>query len=371
MSRPIVLTGGGTGGHVFPLRAVADALLGQGVGRDELLVVGSRRGQEGVLLADLGIDLVLLPGRGIRRSASPRALAQNLGAVLGLLVAGVRGLALVARRRPRAVVSVGGYAAAAAGFAAVVLARPLVLVVLDARPGLVHRLLAPFAVAICTAYPSTARRVVVTGTPVREEIGRVTRTEAERLTARERLGLSSGLVVAVVSGSLGASSVNRAAAELAVRWGQTPPATLYHVTGRRDLDVVLARRAAAGGDDEHWRVVPFESHMADLWSSCDVAVCRAGATTVAELCAAGVPSILVPLPGAPGGHQDANAAVLATAGAAVVIDDADLDADSLEAALRRLLASTGEREAMSRAARALSHPDAAARVAATVLARAD
>lgn len=370
MSRPIVLTGGGTGGHVFPLRAVAEALLARGVSRDELAVVGSRRGQEGPLLADLGVELVLLPGRGIRRSMAPRAVLQNAGAILGLCVAMARGVAFVARRRPRAVVSVGGYAAAAAGIGAVLTARPLVLVDLDAKPGLVHRLLRPFAVAVCTPYPTDLRRGIVTGTPLREEISRITRTDEERAAARGDLGVPDGPMVAVMSGSLGASSVNRAVADLAVRWGGSPPATLYHVTGRRDVSGVLSRRDRSGVDAARWVVVPFESNMAKVWSACDLAVCRAGAVTVAELCACGVPSILVPLPGAPGAHQDANAAVLDHAGAAIVIDDADLDASTLGDAVDALLADPARRAEMSRAARSLSRADAADAVAKVVLDRA-
>jgi UDP-N-acetylglucosamine--N-acetylmuramyl-(pentapeptide) pyrophosphoryl-undecaprenol N-acetylglucosamine transferase len=366
--RPIALTGGGTGGHVFPLRAIAEALVEAGVDRDRLVVVGSARGQEHVLLADLGIELVLLPGRGIRRSLRPRALLQNLGALASLAAATCRGVVLVLRRRPRAVVSVGGYAAFAASLGAVLTGVPLVLVDLDAAPGLVHRILRPFAVAIATAYPTTERRGVVTGTPVRDEILAVQRTPAARDDARRRLGIAIDRpVVAVMSGSLGAWSVNDAVCDLAARWQQAAPAMLYQVTGRRDADAVLERQGRLGGGDDAWRVVGFEDRMADLWAACDVAVCRAGANTVAELCATGVPSVLVPLPTAPGAHQDANAAVLADAGAAVVIDDASLSADLLDATLRALLADPDRLAAMSAAALSLSRRDAARRVAEVVL----
>jgi UDP-N-acetylglucosamine--N-acetylmuramyl-(pentapeptide) pyrophosphoryl-undecaprenol N-acetylglucosamine transferase len=371
VSRPIVLTGGGTGGHVFPLRAIADALFAAGVAREDVVVVGSARGQDGVLLADLGVEHVLLPGRGLRRSMSPRALASNVSAVAGLAAAMVRGVTLVVRRRPRAVVSVGGYAAFAASVGAVLTGVPLVLVDLDAAPGLVHRRLRRFAVAIATAYPSTERRSVTTGTPLRDDIAAVVRTSAARDAARERLGLTTaGQLVAVMSGSLGAGSVNRAVAGLAARWRDGGPATLYQVTGQRDVDDILATRARTSVPDYCWHVVGFETHMADLWTACDVAVCRAGATTVAELCATGVPSVLVPLPRAPGAHQHANAAVLADAGAAVVLEDDELSAEILDALLTDLLADPDRRLRMSQAARSLSRPDAARRVAEVVLARA-
>lgn len=369
MSRPVVLTGGGTGGHVLPLKAIAAALIESGVDAGDLVIVGSRRGQDKDLLDGTGVALVLLAGRGIRRSLTVPATLRNLAAVAGLGWALVRGVALVARRRPRVVVSVGGYAAFAASVGAVVTGRPLVLVDLDSSPGLVHRVLRPFAVAIAAAYPTdTGRRVVVTGTPLRAEIVTITRSPAERAAARSRLGLDSiRPVVAIMSGSLGAWSINRAASDLAVRWGARGPATLYHVTGRRDAAQVRERRAASGVDDTSWRLVEFELAMQDVWRACDVAVCRAGATTVAELCAAGVPAVLVALPGAPGDHQARNAAVLARAGAAMVLDDAAVSGELLDDVLTGLLHDPARLEEMSRAVRSLGRPDAAQRIAAVVM----
>jgi UDP-N-acetylglucosamine--N-acetylmuramyl-(pentapeptide) pyrophosphoryl-undecaprenol N-acetylglucosamine transferase len=369
VSGPLVLTGGGTGGHVIPIRAIAQALLSKGIDPGDVVVVGSRRGQEEELLADLGVELVLLPGRGLRRDTSPRAILSNVGAVAGLAVALVRGVLLVARRRPRAVVSVGGFAAFAAAAGAVVTARPLVLVDLDATPGLVHRLLRPFAVAITAAFPvSDGDRAVVTGAPLRDEVLGVTRTPAARTASRARLGLSnSGTVVAVTSGSLGASSVNRATCDLAVRWRTREATTLYHVTGRRDASEVEDRRRTEGIGEDCWHLVAFEPAIADLWAACDVAIARAGASTIAELCATGVPSVLVALPGAPGDHQGANARRLEAAGAAVVLDDAALSGEVLEEVLGGLLDDATRLDAMSAAARSLSRPDAASRIAQVVL----
>jgi UDP-N-acetylglucosamine--N-acetylmuramyl-(pentapeptide) pyrophosphoryl-undecaprenol N-acetylglucosamine transferase len=126
-------------------------------------------------------------------------------------------------------------------------------------------------------------------------------------------------------------------------------------------------KRASGIADDRWRVVGFESNMADVWAASDVAVCRAGANTVSELCATGMPSVLVALPGAPGDHQAANAAVLERAGAAAVLVDAELSAQRLDDVLTTLLADEAARSRMSAAARSLSHPDAAQRVAQVVL----
>jgi UDP-N-acetylglucosamine--N-acetylmuramyl-(pentapeptide) pyrophosphoryl-undecaprenol N-acetylglucosamine transferase len=372
MTSTIVLTGGGTGGHVFPIRAIADALLAQGVAPSDLKIVGSRRGQERELLADLadaGVEIVLLPGRGLRRSSAPDALIQNSAAALGLAWALAQGIRLAVRWQPAVVVSVGGYAAFAASAGAVLAARPLVLVNFDASPGLVNRVLSSFAVAIATALPEEGvARAVVTGAPIRDSIAAASREPAARSEARARLGLAdNATVVAVMTGSLGAASVNRSVCELAERWRGRRDVTLYHVTGRRDAASVEAVRVASGIDESTWRTVPFEAEMADLWSACDLAVCRAGALTVAELCATGVPSVLVPLPGAPGAHQEKNAEVLARAGAAVVVADELLSGERLDRTLTDLLADPGELERMAAAARTLSRPDAARRVATVVL----
>jgi UDP-N-acetylglucosamine--N-acetylmuramyl-(pentapeptide) pyrophosphoryl-undecaprenol N-acetylglucosamine transferase len=372
VTSPIVLTGGGTGGHVFPIRAIADALLAQGVAPSGLKIVGSRRGQDRELLADLaevGVEIVLLPGRGLRRSLSPEAVLQNTVASLGLAWALLQGVRLARRWRPAAVVSVGGYAAFAASAGAVLAARPLVLVNFDASPGLVNRVLSTFAVAIASALPEEGvARAVVTGAPIRESIAAVSREPSARMAARARLGVANDVtVVAVMTGSLGAASVNTAVCELAARWRDDPDVTLYHVTGRRDAAAVEATRAASGIGPANWRTVPFESDMADLWSACDLAVCRAGALTIAELCATGVPSVLVPLPGAPGSHQEKNADVLARAGAAVVIADDLMSGERLDHTISGLLADPGALARMSAAARGLSRPDAARRVATVVL----
>ena len=150
MYGPIVITGGGTGGHIFPMQAVAEQLERRGVASHELRYVGSRRGQESMLLGDGPIELTLLPGRGIRRSWRPDALAANLGAVAGLAAALVIAVVRVGGWRPRVVVSVGGYASFAVALAAVLWRRPLVLVELDATPGAAHRLLGRFASAGAT-----------------------------------------------------------------------------------------------------------------------------------------------------------------------------------------------------------------------------
>src|SRR3984957_13500040 len=184
MPGPIVITGGGTGGHIFPMEAVADQLRAFGVDPRDLRFVGSRRGQESSLLAASDVALTLLPGRGFRRSLRVDALARNLGAAGSLLAAVGLALANVRRWRPSVVVSLGGYASFATTFAAVLWRRPLVLVELDAEPGAAQRLFTRFASARCCAFPSSDPKAVVTGTPLRESIVSLDRSPEARRAAR-------------------------------------------------------------------------------------------------------------------------------------------------------------------------------------------
>ena len=366
MGGPIVVTGGGTGGHIFPMRAIGEALIATGVAPGSIHYVGSRRGQESSLLAQQPIDLTLLPGRGIRRSWRPRAMAQNLGAATGLAVAFVVAFVRVGRWRPSVVVSVGGYAAAAVGAAAVLWRRPLVLVELDASPGVVHRILARFASRRCLAYGPGDERSVVTGVPLGHDVIAVDRGIEARERSRRTMDppIEPGrTVVVAMSGSLGATRVNDAVSDLAHRWSRRTDRTIIHVSGRRDASRVLARRQPTDGLD--YRIIEFAA-MAPLWSVADVAVCRAGATTVAELTALGIPSVLVPLPGAPGDHQTRNARAVADSGGALLVRDEDCDGAALESALERLL-TPDEWERATDAARRLGHLDAATAIARVVL----
>ncbi len=366
MTGPIVLTGGGTGGHIFPMEAIAEALRDAGVPNSEMKFVGSLRGQEATLLSGGPIELTLLPGRGLRRSITGRALRDNAGAVIGLIRAFARALSDVRQWRPRAVVSVGGYAAAATSTAAVVWRRPLILVDLDATPGLTHRLLAHFATVRCVAIGTPSDRVRVTGAPVRRDIADIDRSADERRRAKARLQVPidpDRRVVVAMTGSLGARRVNLAVVELAELWQHRTDVTLVHVTGRRDFDEVMARRPHLAGLD--YRVEDF-GEMTTWWAVADLAICRAGATTIAELTVLSLPAILVPLPRAPGDHQRHNAVALSTVGAAVIVPDSACTGAELDRQASAILQPEVMRE-MSLASSLLAQPDAATAIARTII----
>ncbi len=371
--RGTVIAGGGTGGHIVPSLLIARALVERGHAADTIELYGSRRGQEATMWPKLEFPYTLLPGRGVRRSLRPDALWANVGAVVGLAWACLRALGSFVARRPRVVVIVGGYASWPAGLAAVLTRVPLVAVNTDAVPGAVNGLLGRFAAANAVAFEGTdLPRAHVTGTPVRSELASLDRTPAGRAHGRAALGLPPDRqTVAAVGGSLGALRINRAVADLATAWSGCDGRAVYHVTGRRDYEAFAADHGAPSGDVRvaaasgglSYMVVPFEERMPDLYAAADVCVTRAGAMTVAELLVAGVPAILVPLPGAPRDHQTRNAEALVGIGAAVHVPDAECDGKRLAEELDALLSDPGRLRAMSDAARLHAHPDAAARVA--------
>jgi len=364
MRGPIVITGGGTAGHIYPMLAVADQLRAQGIDAKDLRFVGSRRGQESTLLATNDVALTLLPGRGLRRSFAPRALIQNLGAAASLVAAVAMATSQLRRWRPSVVVSFGGYASFAATLAAVLWRRPLVLVEVEAEPGAAQRLFTRVARARCCAFPTSDPKAVVTGTPLRESIVTVDRSPDSIAATRRRADppIEQGrLVVVVMTGSLGSSNVNRAVSELATRWSHRRDRTIIHVAGRRDLALVRSHAPVTDGLD--YRILEF-GDMVELWSLCDAAVCRAGASTVAELTTLKIPSVLVPLPRM-GEHQMKNALAVVEVGGARLV----LDSECTGAKLDDVLESMTERDvlqSMGEAAGTLGRRDGAASIARVV-----
>jgi undecaprenyldiphospho-muramoylpentapeptide beta-N-acetylglucosaminyltransferase len=345
-----LLAAGGTGGHLYPALALADALVARGHPRAAIRFVGARGRLEETVVPRAGYAIDLVPGRGLRR----RFTLENLRTLRDAVVAFVRALGLVRRYRPRVVVGFGSYAALPTVVAARVLGRPTVVHDRDAVPGLANRIGVALGARAATSLPSTRLRgAVLVGNPVRVELARLVRRP------------SVPPLVAVVGGSQGAATLNRATVGLYDRWRDRSDVTIRHVAGPKHYADCARQLAelARPGDALRYDLVDYDHETAQTLGRCAVAVCRAGATTVAELTVVGVPSVLVPLPGAPGDHQTANARELVDAGAARMIPDAECDATRLDAELSELLAEAGAREAMSAAARVLGRPDAADRLA--------
>lgn len=365
-----VIAGGGTGGHLYPGIAVAEALVQHGHDPATLRFVGARRGLEAKARALDGFPVTLLPGRGLVRRLSLQSLLANSEAVAGLCAAVVIAVFSFSKWRPSVVISLGGYASFACVVAASLWRVPIVVVNVDAVPGVANRLAARVAAASAVSSPEVhLPRSVVTGVPVREGLVAIDRGPSAREAARTHLGLPPhSQVVAVSGGSLGSFRVNRAALELARLWARRTDVAIRHVVGRRDWDEFHEAPGPPGG--LVYQQVEYEQDMVSLYAAADVAVLRAGANTVAELALAGVPAVLVPLPGSPGDHQGANARLLAAAGAAVIVPDAEVDGARLATELEALLADPGRLARMGEAAKGLGRPKAAEEVARLVEERA-
>ncbi len=344
----VLVTGGGTAGHVLPALAIAHALHERG---HRIHLVGSRRGIETRLFPETEFDSTLLPGRGIARSLHPRRIVDNIGAVVGLVRAFLTAIGLVRRSQPMAVVAVGGYASVACGLGAVLWRVPLVVHEQNAVPGAANRLLARFAAACAVSFPDTPLPdAAVVGNPVRAEL--FEQTHVARADGRRQ--------VLVFGGSLGALSINRAIIDAARRWTDRSDLAIHHVVGRRDWPT-LQRPDDLG--ELVYDAVEYEDDMPAQLAKADLVVCRAGSGTCFELAATGRPAVIIPSLVTTGGQQIANAERVAAVGGAVVIRDDELDGARLVAVVDELLADPGRLQVMSERMTELAAPSAAAGVA--------
>jgi undecaprenyldiphospho-muramoylpentapeptide beta-N-acetylglucosaminyltransferase len=357
-----IFAGGGTAGHLHPGLAVAAELVARGHDPATIHFVGGDTGVERRLVPAAGFTVDELPGRGIERRLS----VSSVKAALGLVQAALLAFGIVRRLRPRVVVVLGGYAAAACGLAAVLWRVPVVVLEQNVLAGAANKVLGRFAAASVVSFQGTdLPRAVVTGNPLRGDLvaaADAAGPESSR-QARATLGLPDDrTVVAVFTGSLGSRRVNDAVRGLVDKWGDRSDLAIRHVTGKRDYEnfVTGAHAPPAGG--LVYQVVAYEERMDLLLASADLAVTRAGGG-VAELAALGVPAILVPLPIATRDHQTANAKALVAAGAAVMVPDGEFTTERLIAELGALLDDRPRLDAMAAAMRRAAHLDAAERVA--------
>ena len=353
MTRLLVVAAG-TGGHVYPALAVADRLRSMGV---DVAWLGTARGIESRLVPAAGFPLHVSGVAGLRG----KGVIRWLKAPLLLLRSALRALVVLARVRPDVVLGMGGYGAGPGGLVARLLGIPLVIHEQNAVPGLTNRILASFATRILEAFPASfaeSRHAIHTGNPVRETLVRGPAPEA-RLAHRE-----GRLRVLVIGGSQGARALNEVMPKALAVDSLGSKVTVWHQCGPAHLDGTRERYAAL---DVQAEITGYIEDMGAAYAWTDVAVCRAGAMTVAELAAVGVASILVPFPYATDDHQYRNARFLADRGAALLLREGSLDAGALAAALQALHDDRDHVESMSRVAYDVAVRDAAHRVAAQCL----
>lgn len=352
MSNPrILIAGGGTGGHIIPALAVARALV-ERHGAD-ILFVGTPRGLETKLVPAAGFDLRLIQVGQLKNVS----LATKLSTLFDLPRAIFACRRILREFRPGAVLSVGGYASGPASAAALTLGIPLMAFEPNAMPGLANRLIGKRAAAAAVNFPAAARyfsNAEVTGIPVRAEFFSLAPPPTD---APPHL--------LVFGGSQGARIFNQTLPQIVpALLDAVPGLTILHQCGPRHLEPTEAAYRASGADPARWQVQPFLDDMPARFAAAHLVMARSGASTVAELAAAGKPSLLVPFAAAADDHQRRNAEELVNAGAAVMLLEPELASPAaLRDALVALLRDPAQLARMSAAARTQAHPDAAERIA--------
>lgn len=339
--KTILIMAGGTGGHVFPALAIAQELQRRGVA---VRWLGTRQGLEARVVPAAGIPISYIRFAGLRGKGVLRWLAAPL--LLGFALA--QSLWLLARHRPAAALGMGGFASAPGGLAAWLLRVPLLIHEQNAVAGLANRLLARLARYPMQAFPGALAGAVTMGNPLRPPI--------LALAQQPPRQPHTPLRILVVGGSLGAQFFNRVMPQAAQLLDF--PVQIRHQAGPQEAEVTRQNYQAATSPQAQAEIVPFIEDMAAAYAWADVAVCRAGAMTIGELAAAGLPALLIPYPHAVDDHQTRNAAYLVEAGAARWLPQANLDAATLAAELRQLQADPARLAAMSAAARGRAWMDA-------------
>jgi len=355
----IALTGGGTGGHIYPALSVAEAI------RDlrpdvELLFVGSQHGPESALAKEHSIPFIGIPSRPMTARLSPATVR-----ALGLLGLGVfRAKRVLDRFAPDVVIGTGGYTSAAVVLAQGLLRRgPVIIQEQNLLPGRTNLLISRFVSRVCAAFDESATYftsrgacVEVTGVPIRKNIlDRPTREEAGRA-----LNLRSDMfTVLVAGGSQGAKRINEIVLK-AIPLLADAEIQILHLVGIRNYEEM----GAIMDDMPDWyKPVAYIEDMSAPYAAADLVVCRSGASTLAELTACGLPGILIPYPFAHANHQKLNAEAIARHGAALVVDQKDLSGPVLAGMLIELKSDKERLSAMSIASAVLGKPDAARQVA--------
>lgn len=360
MAFRFIITTGGTGGHIFPALAVVEALKKK-CPDAEILFIGGLYGPEKDIVEKAGIAFVGLPvrgfiGRGLKALSALAAMSTGIGQAMNI----------VREFKPHAVMGFGGYAAFASVFAAWLLRVPCGLHEQNAIPGAANRILGKMAARVCLSWPQPQghisfppERCLLTGNPIRSTIAALGNGKGYSDNPRRLL---------VMGGSLGARAINEMVIKMLPEL-QAAGIAITHQTGKSEFDSVCEgyRKAGFSEDELSAMVHPFIDDMARAYRECDLALCRAGATSMAELAATGTPAVYVPFPFAAHDHQTGNARAMQDAGGGILLPQQDAVRMSEEGALApmliELLRDHGRLAAMQEGARSLARPEAANTVA--------
>lgn len=319
----ILIAAGGTGGHIFPGLAVAKALQQQG---NDIVWIGAANSLEAKLVPAAGIRLCTVNISGLRGKGIKRLLR----APMQISQAICQAKRIIKQEQPDLILGMGGYVSGPAGLAAWLQRKPLIIHEQNAIAGMTNRWLSRVAYQILESFPQTFlgnKKVIYTGNPVRAEINAI--NKAQPLTNVQQKPLH----VLIIGGSLGAHAINQIVPAAMQLFSAVTRPNIWHQTGEKDQPMVTQFYQQAGIDA---KVEAFISDMASAYQWADLVICRAGATTVAELSAVGIPAIMIPAPQAVDDHQTANAKSLANIGAAIILPQSQLSAASLYAEIANL-----------------------------------
>ena len=349
MSGRVLVMAGGTGGHVFPALAVAEALRARQL---EVVWMGTRLGLEARVVPAAGIPMEWITVGGLRG----KGLKTRLTAPFKVALAVLQALRIMLRVRPAVVLGMGGYASGPGGVAAWLTRRPLVIHEQNAIAGTTNRILALLARRVLAAFPGAfpdSVHTTVVGNPVRAAIAALPAPDGRLASRKGRARLL------VLGGSQGALALNEAVPEALARLPEADRPLVRHQAGRTTMEVAEAAYVRTGVAAE---VCEFIEDMAEAYGWADLAICRAGALTVSELAAAGLPAVLVPFPGAVDDHQTLNGGYLVAAGAAVLVPERQLAPERLARVLTGLLGDRERLVDMARRARDAARPEALAAI---------
>ncbi|MCY1054051.1 undecaprenyldiphospho-muramoylpentapeptide beta-N-acetylglucosaminyltransferase [Nannocystis sp. SCPEA4] len=353
----VVIAGGGTGGHLFPGIALAEEIRARG---GEVHFVGTARGIEARAVPEQGYPLELIDVAGIKG----RGVTGLLRGILRLPRAWWQSLRLLRRLRPDVVLGVGGYASGPVVATASMLRIPTAILEQNSIPGITNRILSRLVRKVFCTFPDVrsrfpARKVVLAGNPIRRQIlGQL--VAAGETTSSSAAAAPHGPRLFVFGGSQGARAINDAVlAALPALLQRLPDLEIWHQTGKGDEERVQQGYAALGLGEPRARVAAFLKDMAAPYAWCDLVLCRAGATSLAELTAVGKPAVLVPFPHATDNHQEWNARALVDAGGALLLRESEWSPAALADALAGLLQAPDRLATMSAAMRTAARPEAA------------
>ncbi|NOQ90074.1 MAG: undecaprenyldiphospho-muramoylpentapeptide beta-N-acetylglucosaminyltransferase [Gammaproteobacteria bacterium] len=355
--RPVLIMAGGTGGHVFPALAVADELRSRGI---PVVWLGTKAGIESRLVPQAGYPIEWMSITGLRGKNTLTLLF----APVRIAMACWQALAVLMRRKPCAVLGMGGFASGPGGLMAWLIRKPLLVHEQNAIAGMTNKILASFADVVLQAFPAVFKHAETTGNPVRQSICEITQPE-KRFAQRQQEGQKEGqgqknLRLLVIGGSLGAVKLNEIIPQALAKIDLDKRPEVIHQTGLKNID--SAKKLYLDADVQA-KVEAFIDDMPAVYEWADLVVCRAGAMTVFELAAAGVASILVPYPHAVDDHQTHNAHYLENAGAAIIRQQDELSADWLVDVINDFSVNRKKLLDMAVAARKLAIPGSAKTIA--------